>query len=565
MKFVSFLELLASCLAENLNHLRENFIIEGLERNRARARTHPPQMSRRKILQGLAASPLAIAGLSLGGPWGWADEPAPIALGPAMPFDRAWLRQRARVLAAEPYRGRTEELPKVLAELSYDQLRDIRFRTDQALWSAEAFPFRAQFFHLGALFDRPVHIFEVAGGEAREVLYRADLFDYGANTFEEKLPEFLGFAGFRLHASLNSSDYLDEFSVFKGASYFRAVGQGMLYGLSARGLAIDTARPQGEEFPDFTAFWLERPTQASEDLTVHALLDGPSVAGAFTFKLRPGQTTAMDVSAALYPRNDIDTMGIAPLTSMFLFSPNDRVGVDDFRPRVHDSDGLSMVTGTGERIWRPLVNPETLRLSFYADENPRGFGLLQRARGFEDFQDLEARYDLRPSLWVEPLSPFGRGVVQLVEIPTDYEIHDNIVAFWRPERAVRAGEEWLVDYRLHWCVRPPVEPAGAEAVETRIGRAGIPGSPEGASGRKFVIDFEGGILPDLGADSPVEAMLSTNLEVPPTSIVQRNYATGGWRVFFDIEPDGSDPVELRCFLRLGDETLSETWSYQWTA
>jgi periplasmic glucans biosynthesis protein len=474
-------------------------------------------------------------------------------------FSYDLLVERARGMAGLPFEPVPEDLPGPIADLSYDQYRDIRFRPEEALWRDLGLPFRTQFFHPGSHFKRPVHIYEVHDGIAREVLYDPTLFDLGANSFDSGLSSHLGFAGFRLHFPLNRPDYFDELAVFLGASYFRALGQGQRYGLSARGLAIDTALQSGEEFPYFREFWLERPAPGATDMRIYALLDSPSIAGAYSLVIRPGVNTVMDVTATLFPRTAVEKLGIAPLTSMFLFSEHDRRGFDDFRPQVHDSQGLSMWTGTGEWIWRPLVNPQRLRVSSFSDENPRGFGLLQRNRNFDDYQDLEARYDRRPSLWVEPTEQWGKGVVQLIEIPTDSEANDNIVAFWIPEQPVEGGSEWRLAYRLHWCLESPQRPPNGEAVSTRSGTGGSEDDV-----RKFVIDFKGGQLFELKADSEVVPDISiTNGEII-NPVAQPNPVIEGWRVFFDVRPTGSGPVEMRCFLKLSSDALTETWSYQWT-
>jgi len=521
-----------------------------------------PDLSRRRLLRGA----LALAALAAAAPGRPAR--AGIRFGEAAPFHPDVLRERARALARAPYRPPEGALPRVLAGLDYDRHRDIRFRPEMALWRGRNLDAEAQFFHLGHLLRNPVHIHEVADGMAREVLYTPELFDFGKNEFEPDFPQDLGFAGFRLHVPLNRPDYLDELAAFLGASYFRALGRGQRYGLSARGIAVDTGLPKGEEFPWFRAFWLERPAPGAEALVVHALLDGPSLAGAYRFRIAPGATTEMEVQTYLYPRAPIELLGIAPLTSMFLFGASDRVGVDDFRPNVHDSDGLQIWTGSGDWLWRPLVNPARLQLSLFEDESPRGFGLFQRKRDFAQFQDLEARYELRPSLWVEPLAPWGRGQVRLLEIPSAEEIHDNIVAFWVPERPVEAGSEWPIGYRLHWCTTPPEQPAGGTVLATRVGGGGVPGQDRDADAdadaRKFVIDFAGGQLEALAAEDAVEAAVEVSAGEITPPVAQRNVVTGGWRVFFDYHPKGDGPAELRCVLRLGDEVLTETWSYQWT-
>jgi periplasmic glucans biosynthesis protein len=489
-----------------------------------------------------------------------------IALGEPEPFDATMLRDQARALAQAPYQPPDGSIPDALANLSYDQLRDIRFRPEMSLWRGQGLDVEAQFFHLGNGYRNPVHIFEVANGQAREILYAPELFDFGANAFEERFSEHLGFAGLRVHVPLNRPDYLDELVAFLGASYFRAVSRGQRYGISARGIAVNTGLPGAkEEFPAFRAFWLERPPPGAERLVVHALLDGPSIVGAYTLAIRPGETTTMTINAALFPRQPIELLGLAPLTSMYLFGANDRMGVDDFRPNVHDSEGLEIWSGRGEWIWRPLANPSALRLSVFGDDNPKGFGLIQRNRAFDFYQDLEARYELRPSLWVEPLGQWGRGQLRLVELPTRAEVHDNIAAFWVPEQRAEPGIEWQIAYRLHWCKQPPVRPDVAEVVDTRVGGGGVAGPVDGLDPRrKFVIDFAGGQLSGLPEDAGVEPAFSVSQGQITTPVVHKNPVTGGWRVFFDFTPAGPGPAEFRGLLRLGDNILTQTWTYQWT-
>lgn len=515
----------------------------------------PMTTSRRALLSGLTGCLAAVAAM----PRSLASAESGLRFGEPEPFSPAQLRDQARALASEPFGAFDQALPEVLAGLDYDQHRDIRFRPDQALWHGLDPDAEAQFFHLGSRFRMPVHIYEVTDGMAREVLYSAALFDFGKNDFAPDLPEDLGFAGFRLYARLNRPDYFDEVAAFLGASYFRAVGRGQRYGISARGVAIDTGLPKTEEFPAFRRVWLERPAPGADQVVVHALLDGPSITGAYTFRLRPGPTTTIDAEATMFAREPIELLGIAPLTSMFLFGPNDRRGVDDVRPAVHDSQGLRIWSGSGEWLWRPLANPEELRLSLFSDTDPKGFGLMQRTRDFAAYQDLEARYELRPSLWVEPLGSWGTGHVRLIEIPSPQEIYDNIVAFWVPKEPVEAGSEWIFNYRLYWCTEPPVRPELGEAVATRVG------GDEGETDlRKFVIDFAGGQLEDMPADVPVEAVVGVFAGEVIAPLVRKNEVTGGWRASFDLRPEGDAPVELRCVLRLRDVTLTETWVYQWT-
>jgi glucans biosynthesis protein len=512
--------------------------------------------TRRQILSGSAALALA-AGLGFPGIGRAARLGAK-----AQAFSTQWLIELAEAMAKRPLDSAAPRLPNFIDKLDYDSYRDIRFRADQALWREQNLPFTAQFFHLGSVYKRPAHIYEVADGVAREVLYETSLFDYGKNKFDEAVPETLGFAGLRLHHPLNRPDYQDELVTFLGASYFRSLGRNQVYGLSARGLAIDTGVPTGEEFPFFRDFFLERPRPGATRILAHALLDSRSMTGAFTFAVTPGKSTVMDVSASLFPRRKVERLGLAPLTSMFMHGNTTPPRGEDYRPSVHDSDGLALWSGSGDWLWRPLSNPRRLRLSVFAEPSIRGFGLLQRNRDFRDYQDLEARYERRPSLWVEPGQGFGAGAVWLVEIPTDAEIHDNVVAFWMPAAPPEPGRRLDLAYRLHWG-EPPHRPALGTVAATRLGRGGFAG--RAADGlRKFVIDFRGGALENLAEAQPIEPVITVSEGKTANVAVQRLPGPAGWRLTFDFRPEGSRPQELRAYLKQGAEALTEIWSFQWT-
>jgi glucans biosynthesis protein len=471
-------------------------------------------------------------------------------------FDAATVRGLARELAAKPYEAPSGKLPDALAKLTYDQYREIRFDPTRALWHGKGLRFEVQLFHRGFLYTDRVELYEVTGGRAAPIRYSADMFELG--TLPRPPDEDLGFAGFRILSPLNRADKFDEVCAFLGASYFRAVAKGQFYGLSARGLAIKTADSGGEEFPVFRAFWIERPQPRTGAIVVHALLDGPSAAGAFRFTIRPGEETVFDVESAIYPRVDIAQIGLAPLTSMFYYGPSSRSGVDDYRPAVHDSDGLALLTGWREQLWRPLTNPVELQISTFSDVNPRGFGLMQRRRDFAAYQDLEARYERRPSLWVEPIGDAGEGAVHLVEIPTKGEIHDNIVAFWRPTAKLDGKGEYLFDYRLRWCADHASGGDLAKIVETRSGA----GSAEKT--RLFVIDFAGKRLTALpAAAKPTAEVISDKGKIADV-VAQANQASGGWRVTFQLAPEGEATVEMHARLLVGDAAVSESWVYRWT-
>src|SRR5947208_4276066 len=317
--------------------------------------------------------------------------------------------ERARRLAEDPFRDAKGHVPDWLLKISYDQWREIRFRPEQALWRDRGVPFQVQFFHPGLYYNRTVRVNVVEAKGAHPVEFSPNQFDYGKTDFASRVPQKLGYAGFRVHYPIKARDYYDEVIVFLGASYFRAVGKDEGFGLSARGLGIDTAESWGEEFPYFKEFWLVRPAPRADRLTVYALLDSPSLAGAYRFVVRPGEQTAVEVECRLFLRKEVRKLGIAPLTSMFFHGENTIRHFDDFRPEVHDSDGLLLAFAGGEWLWRPLDNPRTLNVSGFEMTNPKGFGLLQRDRDFDHYQDLETRADKRPSVWLEASRDGGRG------------------------------------------------------------------------------------------------------------------------------------------------------------
>ncbi|BFM05646.1 glucan biosynthesis protein [Halioxenophilus aromaticivorans] len=480
------------------------------------------------------------------------------------PFSYAWLKGFARNQAQQDYVDHSNELPKSLQQLTWDDYQGLQFKGEEALWYKDDLAFRAEFFHLGLFFKSPVHVYHIEDGKAALVEYSQDLFNYGKSGVNgKKLPADLGFAGFRFKFQ---TDWTRDVIAFLGASYFRAVGKEMQYGLSARGLAIDTAMPRPEEFPIFTHLWLEKPAADSETATVYALLDSPSVTGAYRFNITPGHRLVVKVDSALYPRKAIERLGIAPLTSMYQHGENDRRMAYDWRPEIHDSDGLAMHTGSGEWIWRPLSNPRHLQFNAYTDNNPKGFGLIQRDRDFDHYQDDGVFYEKRPSLWIEPTSNWGEGSVQLVEIPTVDETFDNIVAFWNPAQPVEPGQELLYSYTMYWGGIPPVQPKKAKVVDTFTGLGGVIGQKREYYSKRFAIDFAGGNLAMLGADTKVKPVITTSAGKVEITSARPQHAIQGYRAMFDLVPpkDSLQPINIRVHLEANGYPLTETWMYQWT-
>ncbi|MBD3764379.1 MAG: glucan biosynthesis protein D [Rhodobacterales bacterium] len=470
------------------------------------------------------------------------------------PFSFDLLAERARALAQAPHVPTPVEQPELLERIDYDAHWRIRFRPEATVTVGEV---PVQFFHLGTYFRQPVRIFVTEGPAAREVVYDAAYFDMPADSPARDLTRGTGFAGFRLMRPDLKSDWIS----FLGAAYFRTDGALRQYGQSARALALNTGMSVPEEFPRFTEFYIGQAPDGRVEL--HALMDGPSVAGAYRMRISniDGQGQVMEIDSRLYFRNTVDRLGIAPLTSMYWFSETARFQAADWRPEVHDTDGLMLRTGAGEQIWRPLNNPDRVITSSFHDENPRGFGLIQRDRAFANYEDDGVFYDRRPAVWVEPTHGWGKGAVQLVEIPTDDEIFDNIVAFWNPVDPPQPGTALNLGYRLHWLDRVPPASDLAETVATRFGNGGVPGQARPQDLIKVVIDFEGPAIRGLGQQDGV----TPDITAPPGVEIVNPYAlpvvgTDRWRLIFDVRSPADTPtVDLRAFLKRDGQPLTETW------
>jgi len=462
---------------------------------------------------------------------------------------------KAKDLAGQKYEAPRSNLPNEFREMKFADYQKIRFLPEKAEWAKQKTPFKLSFYHQGMHFDTPVKINEITTNTVEEIKYDSTRFDFGDLKFDPKATEQLGYAGFRVLYPINKADKQDEIMTMLGASYFRVVGKGHVYGLSARGLAIDTALPSGEEFPRFTEFWIQQPKPTDKHLVIFALLDSPRATGAYRLTLRPGSDTIVDVKARMFLRDKVGKLGIAPLTSMFLFGANQPSKVLNYRRELHDSSGLSIHAGNGEWIWRPLNNPKHLAVSNFSVENPRGFGLLQRGRDFSHYEDLDDRYDKRPSAWIEPKGDWGKGTVDLVEIPTADETNDNIVAFWSPEKQPEPGQPFDFAYRLHWTMdEASLHSPDSSWVEQTLRSTGdvkqsnLIRQPDGSVA--YLVDFEGPSLAALPEDTEVRSQVSVgdNAELVENS-VRYNPETKGWRLTLRMKiKDPSKSTEMRAAL-----------------
>lgn len=469
---------------------------------------------------------------------------------------------QAQKLAHQSYEP-PQAVPEFLTALNQEQWQKIQFKSEKAVWRGKKLPFEVQFFHPGYNYQYPVTVRIVNKYGVGRLQFSRDDFDYPSAKFRDQVPEHLGYAGLRIHYAINRADYKDEVAVFLGASYFRGVGKEQQFGLSARGLAINTGANSGEEFPRFKAYWLCQPAPGAKKLVVYALLDSPSITGAYRFEITPGKATTMDVDAHLFPRTKIAKLGIAPLSSMFMFGENSEHRFRDYRPEVHDSDGLLVHAASAEWLWRPLRNPSRLAINSFDADDAQGFGLLQRDRNFDHYQDLDLHFQSRPSAWVEPQDKWGKGRVELVQIPSDSQMNDNVVAYWVPETPATPGHPLRYKYRLSWQESSP-EPADiGRVVATRFGQAvKQEGEPDAA--QQVVVDFAGGVLEKLPRKALVNARVNLQGSGALRDIrVQKNYITGGWRLRFAVvAPNATKSVELRAYLvDSKGNPLSQTWSY----
>ncbi|MGR9107859.1 MAG: glucan biosynthesis protein G [Gammaproteobacteria bacterium] len=478
-------------------------------------------------------------------------------------IDFARIVRLAETFASKPYQS-PPEIPDVLRELNYQQYQNIRFDPQQSLWGKSNSNFQVMLIPPGLYYTHPVKINLIEHQGVRPLAFDKSLFTYDDPEIEKRIPPDLGYAGLKLTFPLSAPGEQNQFLVFAGASYFRGVGTENAWGISARGIAVDTGLASGEEFPSFIEFWLESPEPDAKEMVLYGLLDGPRISGAYQFNVRPGMNTVVDVNARLFARSNIELIGIAPLTSMFFYGENTTRPTGQWRGEVHDSDGLLIHNGsTGEWLWRPLLNPKTLQMDFFSIENPRGFGLMQRDTDFSNYQDLAARYQARPSAWVEPDGDWGPGKVVLVQLPTDDETNDNIVAFWSPETPFTEKSSLSMRYRLGFGRADLPGESMARAVRTFVGDGGIIGGGAVPGSYRLLIDFAGTPLDGLKADAPIQGVV-TGLD--GTDVIEQyvefNEPAQVWRLSMLARPAEDKALALRAFLKMNDAAVSETWSYR---
>ena len=467
-------------------------------------------------------------------------------------FEPAVVVEAARLLSRRPYQPPTTAIPEPFSSLNAESYQAIKHRPERLIWGDENRGIVLEPLHRGFLFATPVSLSLVEDGIVKRIAYDANRYNFGKLNVASQNAD-LGFSGFKI---LQQGDAMRELASFQGASFFKSMAKGQTAGLVARGLALKTGDARGEEFPIFRAFWIERPA-ADGVVVIHAIADSESATAAFRFTMRAADITIVDTEVTIFARTTLDHVGFSPMQATFLFAANKRRNVDDLRPAVHEASGLQMLNGRGEWLWRPLNNPEQLQVSLFMDENPKGFGLAQRDRDFSNYQDDEQRFDLKPTLWIEPIGDWGAGAIQLIEIPSDSEANDNIVVFWRPKASLAAGSETTFAYRQFWCWTPPEKPSLAQVVSFRMGK--------GTTGRRrrCLVEFAGDVFSE---EKPLEMKLSLNSS--PGQIINprivHNPARKTARVLFELDPGSESAIELRLIIEEGEKPLTETWLYRWT-
>jgi periplasmic glucans biosynthesis protein len=505
---------------------------------------------RREFLQ-LAVGGALAASLAPPGSAPAAAEP----LGQPVPFSTDTVVKMAVELASKPFKEpEAPPLPSVFSGLTFEQYAAIRRVPGTAIWSDQKLGFSLEPLHRGFVYTVPVGINIVENGMAQNVIYDAANFDFGPLKPPAVLGD-LGFSGLRI---LKSSDQgFEDVAIFQGATFYRARAHAQPFGLTARGLAIRTGDEPGEEFPLFRAFWIEKPNPAANTLTIQALLDSASVTGAVRFTLRPQETTIIDTEMTLIARAAVDKLGFAAMAGAYLFSPLDHRGPDDVRAAAYESTGLQILTGAGEWLWRPVSNRETLQISAFTDVNPRGFGLLQRSRSFDAFYDDETHWELKPSLWIEPIGDWTEGNLRLLEIPAASQTNENVIAQWRPKTGMAAATTQSIAFRQFWCWSPPSKPPLASCVSSRRGKVG--------DRQRFAVEMVG----EMFADPAKAAAATADVQASPGKIVSVRLFPykdrHSVRVVFDLDPGSENYSELRLMLRVDNQAASETWLYRWTA
>jgi len=356
---------------------------------------------------------------------------------------------------------------KILLPIEYEKYSEIRFKPEYTFWRENS-KFHMQFFPQGYIYQESIKINEVWEDYQTPIFYQGSYFSIPHGINIDKFNELSGFSGLKLLYPINSENVHEEFAVFQGSSYFRIISKGQIYGLSARGIAINTGLQTPEEFPIFSEFWIEKPKPKSEKVIVHSHLVGNSIEGYYKFTLYPGEVSKAEVTFESIIKRDIEKIGIAPLTSMFWYGESS-TSLNPPYPESHDSDGL-LIQDDQTFIWIPLENPKKPTTTIFKVKKLKGFGLMQRDREFSSYEDPRYEYHKRPSAWVEPVNSenWENGYISLYRIPTRDDLMDNIIVFYSPEKLPTKGDNIKFSYNIKMIDKLKLDDDFAEVVSTKI-------------------------------------------------------------------------------------------------
>ena len=523
----------------------------------------PPSVNRRDLLR-LALGGVAVPAALTGSTSRLEAQPAAastgaVAAGNGEPFAAGRVADLARALAAEPHKPPAPAPLDALASATPEDMAAVRYKPAELLWEGDNLAFTIEPLHRSRNLPGEVELYTVDGVFAARVPYDPGKFDFGKLKPPPASAQ-LGFTGFRVHHR-GGDGKLNPVASLLNASIVSAAAHDQVWGAISQLLTVRSGEQMAEEAPHIRAVWIEKPKPTATELILHAVVDTPSLAGAVRFTLRVGEATVIDTECTIFARRQVDHFGLAPIQATYLSGPLDWPHADDMRPAVYEAGGVQMLTGSGEWIWRPIANRARLQISGFVDNDPQGFGLIQRDRVFSAFLDDDNEWQRRPSVWIEPIGKWGQGEITLMEIPAASQNNKNIACYWRPKPALAAGSEGSFAYRQFWSWRPPGRSDGAIVTASRIGR--IPGDTSEAKTR-FLLQFEGGQLSDPAKAATIVPIIWSSAGKVSSLRTYRTPRHRSMRVVFDLDASGQPLVELRVVLKQDAVSTSETWLYRWT-
>lgn len=475
----------------------------------------------------------------------------------------------ARNSARCEYKERVTPLPKSLQNLDYSQYNLMRYNIDSDLWANDDLPFRVSFFPLGTtLYSLPVEIYEIDNETLiSKVPFSPKFFQYEDQVkfIKDQMPEDAGYAGFKLRYKPKGSSYPDEFAAFLGNSYFRIICDGSSYGLSNRGLAINTGVENvPEEFPAFEKFYLVKPSKGDESIIIYAFLNGRSVTGAYSFKITPGTEASVDVKSVLFLRNKVNLLCLAPITSMFWFTLGEPDNFYDYRPSVHNSEGLVLSDGKND-IYEPLTNYPFHKMinDDISCDSLRYFGLVQRDREYNRYMDPGVKYHLNPNCLIVPQNNWREGSLRLFVLPTLTEWMDNINLFWIPKTLPEPMEPINFDYKILYSLKEPKNTLSFVKY-TNLGQDLI-----NCKNTIFALSFaDKDAIIEKSKDIKIDLQVPSDVIIASPPSIEKIIFNDTWRVLFTLTIHKKlayedKPFIIKCTLKDNGKSISEEWYFLW--